>query len=141
MPTPAGLRPIGTDEPARTVTPAAPSAPVATVPTHTPEPAPPVVSEEVERAATTLATKVWSSGARPRDQLLPRLNQATAEEFVAYAVHRNWLRVDGDQIIRGSVDPQPAVTFRSLTGDGSRAYPGEMDCTHAAHTHRLLCPV
>jgi hypothetical protein len=40
------------------------------------------VDPEVERAATALATKVWSQGARPRSELLNGLNQATADEYV-----------------------------------------------------------
>jgi hypothetical protein len=60
------------------------------------------VSEQVQRTATALATKVWTSGA-PCAQLFAGRNVATAEE-VNYAIAMQWVTIDGDRIAPGAAD-------------------------------------
>jgi hypothetical protein len=66
----------------------------------------------VERAATQIAQKVWSTSAKTRSQLFDGLNPNSAEEFLAHAIAMQWLRIDGDRIAPGLVDPRLAVTTR-----------------------------
>jgi hypothetical protein len=77
-------------------------------------PEPPPVSEEVERAATALATKVWTSGARPRDQLFAGINPLMVDEYLAHAVSMHWVIIDGDRIAPGKVSPVPMTALPSV---------------------------
>lgn len=49
------------------------------------------VSELVERAATALAQKVHSFRCETRAQLFQGLNQTIAQEYLAHAVHMQWV--------------------------------------------------
>jgi hypothetical protein len=94
-----------------------------------PEPVPvpvpqvaPVVSVQVERAARALAGEVWRYGAQPRGRLLrPGLNPESAEQYLAHAVAQEWVRVDGDVLRPGVVDPRP-VDVTDLAGIDSPAW-------------------
>jgi hypothetical protein len=84
------------------------------VPTPPPEPVP-EIPDYVEQAAKTLAMKVWSEKSISRDRLFGArpfagIHPDTAEEYLNHAIDMQWVTVDGDQIARGAVNPQPAPT-------------------------------
>ena len=73
-------------------------------------PATPVLPDSVTRAARALAQQVWSAGSKPRAHLLAGQNptaQAETERALNCAVDSNWIAVSGDQIVKGSVSPNP----------------------------------
>jgi hypothetical protein len=101
--------------PAPEPAPAAPAPAPAT--SEATQPVPPV-SEQVQRTATALATKVRTSGAQPCAQLFAGRNLATVEEFLNYAIAMQWVTIDGDRIAPGAVNPAP---MEALPSDVSSA--------------------
>lgn len=103
-------------EPFRVMPPPPPS--VEDVEDHpVPEPEPPPVPDYVEQAATTLAIKVWSEHSISRARLFGArpflgIHPTAAEQYLNHAVYMQWVTVDGDEIARGAVNPQPAPTTR-----------------------------
>jgi hypothetical protein len=110
-----------TEDNAPQATPALEPAPAAPAPASAPatseatQPVPPV-SEQVQRTATALATKVWTSGAQPCAQLFAGRNLATAEEL-NYAIAMQWVTIDGDRIAPGAADRRvdPPIEVQTAT--------------------------
>jgi hypothetical protein len=62
------------------------------------------VSELVERSARQIASAVWERGKMSKAALF----SYSADEWLAHAVEMQWVTVDGSQIKRGPINPQPA---------------------------------
>lgn len=108
-PTPAAAPGAASVAPGAAPAPAsAPPEPTVMAPAEPAVPDVPVVSKQTEDAVLALATTVWSAGGKPRYQLFqPGLNQALAEEFLAHALAKQWVRINGEMVVPGSVNPRP----------------------------------
>jgi hypothetical protein len=57
--------------------------------------------------------KLWSTGGKPRSQLFAAgMNPSTGDEYLAHAVAMKWLKIEGDMVLPGLVNPTPRVTTR-----------------------------
>jgi hypothetical protein len=73
-------------------------------------PATPVQPDHVTRAAKALALQVWSGGTTPRSRFFAGQNetaQADTDRALSQAIDVGWVAVSGDQLVRGSVSPNP----------------------------------
>jgi hypothetical protein len=66
-----------------------------------------MVSPEIEQGARELATQVWSSGLMPRPPASPE-----ADQHLAHAQERLWVKIGDGCLLRGEVDPRPLEVTR-----------------------------
>jgi hypothetical protein len=103
------------------------------------------VSPDIEQAATALAMRVWQDGAKSRDELVPAgSNPAAVDQYLDHAEKMQWLRIDGDDVERGVVNPRPMEPI-APDSRGARSWLRTLQrCTgpcsgrtHSAHTAPL----